>query len=204
MTEQRETQGAPAPDMQPSTSRDLGLELLGLRLNGAQLGAMLGVSRQAVSGAVKRGTIAPPGSDGLFDARRAVREWMANTDPARVRARALKPGADAMHELRDRVQALTAEVAQVREELAEEREWGDRRELAAGLRAEMQADQQLCAFVAALQERFAEAVGARDAGSLPRWLDELVAVSFYGQDLEEFRASCSESEDGEQVGVGPA
>ncbi|MGB5853092.1 MAG: hypothetical protein WBG85_12445 [Rhodanobacter sp.] len=53
---------------------DLALDLMGLRLlNGAQLGAMLDVSRQAVSSAVKRGTISPPGPDGLFDAKRGAR-----------------------------------------------------------------------------------------------------------------------------------
>src|SRR3546814_11381106 len=71
----------------PSTSGDLGLDLLGLRLNGAQLGAMLDVSRQAVSAAVKRGTISPPGPDGLFDAKRAVREWMTNSNPDRKSTR---------------------------------------------------------------------------------------------------------------------
>lgn len=179
---------------QPSITGDLALDLLGLRLNGAQLGAMLGVSRQAVSAAVKRGTIAPPGPDGLFDARRAVREWMNNSDPARVRARALKPGAEAMHELRERAQALAHEVDRLRAELDIEREWGDKREEAAGFRAELEANKGLCRFTSALVERFAEAVEAHGAGELGRWLDELIAVECYGRDLAEHRRECAEDE----------
>lgn len=194
MTEMRESEAGTASDALASTSRDLGLELLGLRLNGAQLGAMLGVSRQAVSAAVKRGTISPPGPDGLFEARRAVREWMANTDPARVRARAMKPGAELVTELRERVQALTAEAGQLRDELAIEREWGDKREAAATYRAELAADECLGRFVAALVDRFPEAGEAQAAGRLRRWMDELVAVEFYRQSLAEFRADFPEDE----------
>lgn len=177
-----------------STSHDLGLELLGLRVNGAQLGHMLGVSRQAVSRAVKRGTIAPPGVDGLFDARRAVREWMANSDPARVRARALKPGAEAIGELRQRVQEQSAMMAELGEELELEREWGDKREAAAGFRAEADAARKLARFVRALLERFAEAELARVNGQLEDWLEELVAVAFYGQDVAEYRAMLAEDD----------
>lgn len=195
MTERDETEAGALREALASTSRDLGLELLGLRLNGAQLGTMLGVSRQAVSAAVKRGTISPPGPEGLFDARRAVREWMANTDPARVRARAMKPGAELVSELRERVQALTAEAGQLRDELAIEREWGDKREAAATYRAELATDQRLGRFVAALADRFAEASEANAANRLRRWLDELVAVEFYGQSLAEYQADFPEDED---------
>lgn len=194
MTAKHESEAGPARDALASTSRDLGLELLGLRLNGAQLGAMLGVSRQAVSSAVKRGTISQPGPDGLFDVRRAVREWMANTDPSRVRARAMKPGAELVAELRERVQTMAAEAEHLRNELAIEREWGDQREAAAGFRAEQAADHNLTRFTAALAARFIEANAAHAAGRLPRWLDELVAVEFYGQSLDEYRADCLEDE----------
>lgn len=177
-----------------STSRDLGLELLGLRLNGAQLGTMLGVSRQAVSSAVKRGTISAPGPDGLFDARRAVREWMANADPSRVRARVMKPGVAMASELRGRAREFAAEAAQLRNELAIEREWVAKREAAARFRAEEEADQRLSRFAAALAVRFTEATAAHVAGRLPRWLDELVAVEFYGHDLAQYRADYPEDE----------
>lgn len=179
---------------QASSTGDLELELLGLRLNGAQLGAMLSVSRQAVSAAVKRGTIAPPGPDGLFDARRAVREWMNNSDPARVRARALKPGAEALSELRQRAQALAGERDALRAELEVEREWGDKREEAAAFRAEMEAAQGVCRFTNALAKRFGEAGAAHGAGWLDRWLDELAAVECYGRDLDEYRRECAEDE----------
>jgi hypothetical protein len=198
MTEMHTDAAGAMRDALASTSRDLGLELLGLRLNGAQLGTMLGVSRQAVSAAVKRGTIAAPGPDGLFDARRAVREWMANADPARVRARAMKPGAEMVAELRDRVNAQAAELAQLRDELAIEREWGDEREAAAKFRAEGGASQSLARFVAALVARFADANAAQSAGRLPRWLDEVAAVEFYGHCLDAYRADFPEDQaDGE-------
>ena len=205
MTEIYESSSGTVPGVLASTSRDLGRELLGLRLNGAQLGTMLGVSRQAVSSAVKRGTISAAGPDGLFDARRAVREWMANTDPTRVRARAMKPGAEMVAESRERVQALVAELGQVRHELAIEREWGDKREAAAKFRAEEAADQSLTRVTAALANRLNEANAARAAGRLARWLDELVAVEFYGQDLDEYRADYPEDEpDGDDGEADPA
>lgn len=180
-----------------STSGDLAFDLLGLRLNGAQLGAMLDVSRQAVSAAVKRGTISPPGPDGLFDAKRAVREWMANSDPARVRARALKPGAEAMAELREQVKALARETDRLRAALADERARGDLREQAASIRADDKAACKLERFTDALQARWGEARAAAEAGRLARWIDELSAVEFYGLDLEEFRSDFPEDEEGD-------
>ncbi|CAM0998700.1 KfrA N-terminal DNA-binding domain-containing protein [Rhodanobacter sp. Root179] len=187
MTSARENIGEAAHEVLPSTSGDLGLDLLGLRLNGAQLGAMLDVSRQAVSAAVKRGTISPPGPDGLFDAKRAVREWMTNSNPARVRARALRPGAEAVTDLRERLQVLVNEVARLRAALADERADSEQREQAAAFRAHDEAEQQLCRFTDALQSRWAEGSVALHAGHLARWIEELAAVEYSGLDLEEFR-----------------
>lgn len=198
MTKEQQHPGGPARDALASTSGELALELLGLRLNGAQLGAMLGVSRQAVSAAVKRGTISPPGPDGLFDAKRAVREWMANSDPARVRARALKPGAEAVAELRERVQALANECTRLRSDLADERARGDLREQAAGFRAQDEAARQMERFTGALQAHWAEACAAAEAGRLARWIDELSAVEYHGLDLEEFRSDFPEGEEGDE------
>lgn len=199
MTEAHKHPAEQTRDALASTSGELALDLLGLRLNGAQLGAMLDVSRQAVSAAVKRGTISPPGPDGLFDAKRAVREWMANSDPARVRARALKPGAEAMAELRERLQALANEVARLRSALADERTRGDLREQAAGFRAHDEASRQLDRFTDALQTRWAEGCAAAEAGRLARWVDELTAVDYHGFDLEEFRRDFPESDDEARV-----
>ncbi|MCR6496023.1 hypothetical protein LJB71_07185 [Thermomonas sp. S9] len=197
MTERLENHSGARRDALASTSRDLELELLGLRVNGAQLGLMLGVSRQAVSAAAKRGTITAPGPDGLFDARRAVREWMANTDPARVRARAMKPGAEMAAELRARVQELASEVARLRDALATEKERADHRERAAAIRAEDEADRNVTRLTRALASRFPEAAAAHADGRLLRWLDELVAVEFYGQDLAAYRADFPEDEGAE-------
>ncbi len=195
VTDAQEHLSKPTRDALASTSGDLALDLLGLRLNGAQLGAMLDVSRQAVSAAVKRGTISPPGPDGLFDAKRAVREWIANSDPARVRARALKPGAEAVSELRERLQALANEVARLRSALANERARGDLREQAAGFRAHDEAGRQLDRFTDALQASWPKGCAAAEAGRLTRWLDELSAVEYYGVDLEEFRRDFPEGEE---------
>ena len=195
MTNDHEHSTEARRDALASTSGDLALDLLGLRLNGAQLGAMLGVSRQAVSAAVKRGTISPPGPDGLFDAKRAVREWMANSDPIRVRARALKPGAEAVAELRERVQALANERDRLRAALTDEREQGDLRAEAAAWRAQDEAGRQHNRFTDALQARWIEGCAAAEAGRLARWLDELSAVEFYGLDLEEFRRDFPEGEE---------
>lgn len=198
MTNEASTEGEPMQTLVPSRCGELDLDLMGLRLNGAQLGQMLGVSRQAVSAAVKRGTIAPAGPDGLFDARRAVRDWMNNSDPTRVRARALKPGAEALAELREKAKNLADEVNRLQRELAIEEEWGDKREEAATFRAEMKADRRLVRFTTVLEERFAESITAHAAGRLNGWLDELVAVAFYGQDLDEFRRAFAECEEDER------
>lgn len=195
MTNDREHPIGPTSDALASTSGDLALDLLGLRLNGAQLGAMLDVSRQAVSSAVKRGTISPPGPDGLFDAKRAVREWMANSDPARVRARTLRPGAEAISELRERLQAVANESARLRAALADERAHGAWREQAAAFRVQDESDRRICRFVGVLLSRWAEGSAAAVAGRLARWLDELVAVAYYEHDLEEFRRDCPEGEE---------
>ena len=195
MTGMYEGETGTEPSGIASTSQDSNLDLLRLRLNGAQLGAMLGVSRQAVSSAVKRGTISSVGPDGLFDSRRAVREWMANTDPTRVRARALKPGAELVTELRARLQDLAVEISQLRDELAVEKNWGDQRELAATFRAEEAADRALSRVMATITRQFTEASSAHAAGGLSRWLNELVAVEFYGQDLDEYRADVADGDD---------
>lgn len=195
MTNAQKSTGDAVQGVLPSTSGDLGLDLLGLRLNGAQLGAMLGVSRQAVSAAVKRGTISPPGPDGLFDAKRAVREWMTNSHPARVRARALRPGAEAVADLRGRLQVLANEVTRLRAALADERTAGEQREQAAAFRAHDDAERQLCRFTDALQSRWAEGSAALLAGHLARWIEELAAVEYSELDLEEFRHDFPEGQD---------
>lgn len=177
-----------------STSGSLDLELLGLRVNGAQLGAMLGVTRQSVSRAVHRGTISPAGPDGCFDAKRATREWLENSNPSKVRARLLKSGSESLAELRQQVATLSAEVERLRDEIEIEREYGDAREKAAGFRAVDTADENLCQLLAALAGRLDEAVAAHRAGDWTRWIDELIAVEFYGQDLDEYRSDCFEDE----------
>lgn len=184
-----------------STSGDLGLELLGLRVNGAQLGAMLGVSRQAVSSAARRGAISSAGPDGLFDARRAVREWMANTEPARMRARLLRPGAEMVTEMRERLRAMAEKVETLRAELDAERALAGEREKAAAWRAEGDAAKRLQRFADALGRRFEEACAARACGRWESWLDELVAVEYYEQDLADYRADFPDDPaegDGEQ------
>jgi len=82
------------PDFEPeddalSTDRPDGLfptALDDVRLTQAQLGDLLGVSRQAVGKQVKRGALRVD-PDGLMPARRALADWRRNVDPSRTRAR---------------------------------------------------------------------------------------------------------------------
>ncbi|MGB5853093.1 MAG: hypothetical protein WBG85_12450 [Rhodanobacter sp.] len=102
---------------------------------------------------------------------------MANSDPARVRARALKPGAEAVAELRERLQAVANESARLRAALADERVRADLREQAAGFRAHDEARSKLDRFTDALAAHWHEGCAAAEAGRLARWIEELVVVA---------------------------
>lgn len=194
MTTDRNERRTTAAGAMASTSGSLDLELLGLRVTGQQLGDMLGVSRQAVSKAVKSGRISRPGADGLFDARRASREWLDNSNPAKTRARVLKDAIADHAELRQQVRDLAAEVKRLQGELQAERDDGAQRAQHAAWRESDSASQALGDLLRALQSRWAEAAQARADGRLDYWLEELAAVEFYAHDLAEFREMFPEDE----------
>jgi transcriptional regulator with XRE-family HTH domain len=160
------------------------VDLVAMRVSPAQFARMVGVSKQAVSQWIKRGTVTL-GPDGKLDPAKASREVIENTDPSKLRARVFKQATASHDELRQRIGTLEAE-------LAEERDYGERREKAADFRAEDAADRNLCRLTDALEARFDEAIAARAAGTLHEWIQELVCVAFYEQDLEEFRRQYAE------------
>lgn len=101
------------------------------RGSAATLATILGVSRSAVSKAIKEGRIAGPGSDGLLDLRASVAAWARNTHPGRIRARALRSVNDELAALQRRADAAESAAAALRDALASERARG--RAVSAGL-----------------------------------------------------------------------
>jgi hypothetical protein len=171
----------------PSTLPFDPADLTEMRVLPAQFARMLGISRQAVSKAIKNGKVVL-GADGRMDPRKALRQYLDNSDPARIRVRTFRQAMTETDELRARVRALEADVDRLRAELEEERQFIEAREKAAQFRAEDEAARQLHRFVAALGGQLDAAVRARAGGTLEQWLDELIAVEFYGMDLDEYRA----------------
>lgn len=176
----------------PASGRRPGLRLASpddapLRVTPAAFSRMIGVSKQSVSKAIQAGRISAPGADGKLDPKRAAREYLNNTDPARIRAHALRDVAKEADELRATVRTLTAEVQRLGAELEAERAFSDRRAAAAAFRAEDAAGQGLFRVLNALGERWPEAVQAHASGEWERWIDELCAVEAYGCDLAEYR-----------------
>lgn len=154
-------------------------DLLEMRVLPAQFARMVGVSKQAVSQWIKRGII-QLGADGRLEPKRAARQVIERTDPTRLRARVFKHATSTHAELRTRIRDLEAELAQ-------EREMNDARTAAAKYSAEAEAVRKLQCFTDALMAQFEAAVGAHAKGHLDEWLDELVAVAFFGLDLDEYR-----------------
>ncbi len=163
-------------------------ELVALRVLPAQFARMCEVSKQTVSQWIKRG-IVTLGPDGKLDPAVAGRQVIERTNPIRLRARVFRHATAGLDESRARVRELE-------QELASEREWGDARSRAAGFCARDEAAQAVGRVVDALCARFDEACAAHAAGGLEPWLDELVAVEFFGEDLAEYRAAMADDEAG--------
>ena len=110
--QRREAEAAlTSPQVQLLPTPDLGALRLGKR---STLARILGVSPAAVTKAIRTGRIPAPGPDGLLDLRAAVQAWARNTDPARVRARALRDVTATHAKLRERIAVLEREVAALR------------------------------------------------------------------------------------------
>lgn len=186
MTTDKKSATTDGAKMRPSLLPFDPADLIAMRMLPSEFARIVGVSKQSVSQWIKRGTITL-GPDGRLNPKIASREVMANTDPARLRARVFKQASASHEELRQRVRELEAE-------LADERDYGERREKAAGFRAEDKASRAVERLFGALGKRWLEAVVAHDAGRWERWTDELIAVEFYGLNLAEYRADYSDSE----------
>jgi hypothetical protein len=91
---------------------------------------------------------------------------------------------------------LQARIGELERELAIEREWGNKREAAAGFRAEDDAAVQVARLGDAFTAGLDAAIEARASGWLDRWVEELIAVEFYGADLAEYRAERAAEDDG--------
>jgi hypothetical protein len=85
-------------------------ELVAIRVSPAQFARMCAVSKQTVSGWIKRG-IVTLGPDGKLDPAVASRQVFERTDPARLRARLFKDAMQSANDLRRRVKSLEHELA---------------------------------------------------------------------------------------------
>jgi hypothetical protein len=162
-------------------------DLVAMRVLPSEFARMVGVSKQAVSQWIKRGTITL-GPDGRVEPRTATRQVMERTDPAKMRARVFKQASASHDELRQRVRELEAE-------LAAQRGYAERCLAAGRFQAEDEAGCGVARLCDAILDRWNEAVQARCTNRLRRWLEELTVVEFHRGDLERFRADCPEREE---------
>jgi hypothetical protein len=161
-------------------------DLQDMRVKPAQFARMVGVSKQAVSVAIKNGKLTL-GPDGKINPAKGLREYLDNSDPTRVRVRAFRQAMTETDELRARVHALEAELEHARADLAAEQANCAAREQAARYRVQDDVSGRLARLMDALANRFDEASAAHGAGEWEQWADELVAVVFYGVDFGEYR-----------------
>lgn len=94
--------------------------LAGVRTTRAQFARMMGCSRQAVTEWVKAGRLTV-GADGRFDPCKAVADLLRTGDPARLRARVLKPLAVELQNHRARIVDLEAALGQAMRTIETER-----------------------------------------------------------------------------------
>jgi DNA-binding transcriptional regulator YiaG len=87
----------------------------GIRLTRAEFARFLNVSKQSISKWVAAGKIVL-GADGRLDPRQAVAQLLRNSDPAKLRAKALAPLVRDVGELQRRIAELEAELARVIED----------------------------------------------------------------------------------------
>jgi hypothetical protein len=162
-------------------------DLVAMRMRPAAFAAICQVSKQTVSRWIKEGKVTL-GPDGLLDPAVASRQVFERTDPGRLRARVFKQATATLSELRDRI-------AHLETDLAAARELGPRLRNAGRFEAEDEADRRLSRLIKAISSRIGEAIEAHAGGQLDAWLNELVAVEFYGQDLEEYRLELASDEE---------
>jgi len=105
-------------------------DLAGIRVTRAQFARMMGVSKQAVSDWVRSGRVAL-GADQRFDPRQAVARLLATGDPARLRAKVLKPLVDDIAGRDREIDRLRQLVEELRHQLADAKEDTDFEEASA-------------------------------------------------------------------------
>ncbi len=154
-----------------------------MRVLPAQFARMVGVSKQTVSRWVRTGKVTL-GPDGRLDPAKASAQVVRNSDPARLRARALRGPAADLDELRKRVAFLESAVSRQQAE-------AEAQLRAARFRAEDSAAAGLDRLCTALEARFSDARDAWARGSLAAWLDDLCSLEFY-----QHQPDRCESEDG--------
>lgn len=81
---------------------------MNLRVRPAQFARMMSVSRQTVSRWIQDGKVSL-GPDGKLNPKKAAEQVVNHTDPARLRARTLKPFVEDVGLLRQQLQEMTAD-----------------------------------------------------------------------------------------------
>lgn len=167
----------PRPSLLPFDPADL----VALRVSPAQFARMCEVSKQSVSQWIKQGKVTL-GPDGKLDPAKAAREVFERTDPARLRARVFKSAMSSRDDLRTRVRALEADLAQQRREHAQRLEWIEYATRNACLDAQMR---QLAELQDAIAADFDALARAYQSGTLDARLSDIVARIFYTGALAE-------------------
>lgn len=160
----------PRPSLLPFDPSDL----VAMRVRPAKFAKMCEVSKQTVSGWIKRG-IVTIGPDGMLDPAVASRQVFERTDPARLRARVFKSAMLGHDELLARVRSLEKELAEQREQ----HRWELR---ALDFRRSDETDRQLSALLAALLADFGSFAELHRAGrvdELTDRIDDFVGRFFY-------------------------
>ena len=147
-----------------------------VRVLPAHFARMMDVSKQTVSQWIKRGVITL-GADGRVEPKRAARQVLDGTDPARLRARVFREIAQDLAAMRTRLVTLEAEMAAERATAA-----ADAERVAQAVRngCEDATAEALARFSGALEREFPEGVQAWRSGSLAEWLEALEVREFYG------------------------
>ena len=156
-----------APSLLPLRPEDL----TSIRVRPADFARAAGVSKQCVSGWIKRG-IVTLGADGRLNPSEAGRQVIARADPARLRAKVFKLAASDLGKLRARCREIEARLAEADADRAgalqaQEYRFSDRQ-------AERLLDLQT-----QLVARVDGLLDARSQGDLDDWLERLVDSIFY-------------------------
>jgi len=158
-----------------------------VRVRPVDFARMMGVSKQTVSGWIKRGVVTL-GPDGRLDPNKAGREVIANTDPARVRARVLKGAMDDVGGLKRQLAERDQQLAQARHALAAVQS-GD-----AGWMHADDVERRTSALLNAVAEHLSALAEAQRRGLLAEALDWLAAATVRQWQPEDLAEAFGESD----------